>query len=112
MAPYVSVNSSAFCEQNEKAKTKQIRAGGRVDPGVVSDLLRSKRGGGAGSYDALDAAEEGVPGLGPRERRHLPDRAAPLAGGDRSSSAAVVVMRRRERERDRGRGHVARTASL
>lgn len=101
MAPYVSVNSSAFCEQNEKAKTKQIRAGGRVDPGVVSDLLRSKRGGGAGSYDALDAAEEGVPGLGPRERRHLPGsrgasrrRRPELVGGGGGEGEAGV----RERE--------------
>lgn len=58
-------------------------------------------GGGAGTYDALDAAEESVPGLGPRERRHLPDRAAPLAGGDRSSSVAVAVRVRRVCERER-----------
>jgi len=83
MAPYVSVNSSSFCNQRRTIKDEtRARSSARV-------LLTSPNANGRGAYDAIDAGEEGVTGLGGRERRH---RERPPTVAETTSAVAAPLL--------------------
>jgi hypothetical protein len=75
------VNSSAFCDL-----TKQKKGNNQAS-------ARFSARDGSGAYDAVDAGEEGVAGLGGRERRH-PRAGDGRPGGDRRAAepARVVLL--------------------